>query len=291
MSKNRKDGKLVKKLDGLHGLIPHIKPSRADSDVYINERFDVTELVKYIEEKKQEEKNFKLTYHHAFVTAIFKLMYNRPLLNRFIINKRFYDRYDITVSFVAKTAFNDKSEETFSVIKANKKDTLKTVAKRTSKQVESVRKQSKNSADKFIEKVGNMPKTFKNILTKILRFMDNHDLIPQELTNNSIYHSSVLVSNLGSINCGAIYHNLTDFGTNSILITIGKIKKEYIINEKGKKEEKYFCDFGINIDERIADGYYFAKSLEYLDYIFKHPTILEGEVSEKIILEDNKNNK
>ena len=34
--KNRKDGKRVKNLDGMHGLITHIKPYRADSDVYIN---------------------------------------------------------------------------------------------------------------------------------------------------------------------------------------------------------------------------------------------------------------
>lgn len=56
--KNRKDGKRVKNLDGMHGLITHIKPYRADSDVYINTKIDVTEMVKYVEKlKKTKELN------------------------------------------------------------------------------------------------------------------------------------------------------------------------------------------------------------------------------------------
>ena len=34
-------------------------------------------------------------------------------------------------------------------------------------------------------------------------------------------------------------------------------------------------DIGITIDERIADGFYFAKSLKLLEYIFENPDTLE----------------
>lgn len=226
---NRKDGIRVKNIDGLHGLIAHIKPSRADSDVYINTKIDVTELVKYIDKLKAKKKYEKLTYFHAFCIAVGKLFYNRPYLNRFIIGKKFYDRKFINISFVAKREFTDNSEENFSVINIDENDNIFSLSNKISKQVSSVRTSKTNDADNFINKIGKLPKWIKNILVSILRFADNHDLIPTNLTNNSIYHSSIILSNLGSINCGAIYHNLTDFGTNSILMTIGKIKEEPVV--------------------------------------------------------------
>ena len=111
--KNRKDGIRVKNLDGMHGLMVHIKPYRADSDVYINTNVDVTEMVKYVEKLKKQDKYKDLTYFHVFCTAIGKLIYNRPLLNRFVINRRFYDRKFVNLSFVAKREFTDSSEENF----------------------------------------------------------------------------------------------------------------------------------------------------------------------------------
>ena len=38
--------------------------------------------------------------------------------------------------------------------------------------------------------------------------------------SNESESQELVVSNLGSIDCGAIYHHLTDFGTNSIVITM-----------------------------------------------------------------------
>jgi hypothetical protein len=48
---------------------------------------------------------------------------------------------------------------------------------------------------------------------------------------------------------------------------MGEVKLEEVINKKGKKEVRSICEFGINFDERIADGYYFAKSVQLLQYI------------------------
>ena len=81
-------------------------------------------------------------------------------------------------------------------------------------------------------------KFIRDIIMAIFMYMDRHDLLPKSLCEDNIYYSSVLVSNLGSIDCGAIYHNLTDFGTSSILVTIGDIHKEQVINKDGKIEIK-----------------------------------------------------
>ena len=281
--RDRKDGKRVKNLDGMHGLMVHVKPSRADSDVYINQKIDVTNLVDYYEKIKNKNDEIKTTYFHMFCTAFVKTIYNRPLLNRFIINKKYYDRKEIKISFVAKREFTDESEENFSVITVEKSDNLKTLRKKISGQVKSIRSSKLNSADKFMDLVGKLPKFIKSIIIAIVKFADNHDLLPQSLTNDSIYHTSVIVSNLGSIKCGAIYHNLTDFGTNSILITIGEIKDEPVVID-GKVVIRKMCEFGTNIDERIADGYYFVKSLKLFEYILQNPELLNENIDTKIKL-------
>ena len=60
--------------------------------------------------------------------------------------------------------------------------------------------------------------------------------------------------------------------------------EEVLIN--GKKEIRSMCEFGINLDERIADGYYFAKSVKYLEYVFNNPKLLEDTIDTKIEIEE-----
>lgn len=285
--RNRRDGKLVKNLDGMHVLMPYLKPNRCDSDVYINYKLDVTELIKYVEKKKKENPDEKLTYFHVFVTAIGKVIYNRPLLNRFVVNKRYYDRNNVSVAFVAKGEFTDDSKEFMSTINIEENDTLDSVRKKVLDKVKKTRKNNNNSTDKAVDLVGKLPKFIRDLIMAIFMYMDKHDLLPKSLCEDNIYYSSVLVSNLGSIDCGAIYHNLTDFGTSSILVTIGDIHKEQVINKDGKPEIRDICEFGINLDERIADGFYFIKSIKLLEEIFNHPELLEEPANSKIKKEKN----
>ena len=83
-------------------------------------------------------------------------------------------------------------------------------------------------------------------------------------------YTSVIVSNLGSIKANAPLHHLYEWGTASIFITIGKMHKKAIVNSSNEVEVKNVITIGITIDERITDGYYFAKAVaqikEYLEY-------------------------
>lgn len=277
---DRKDAVRVRNVDGMHMIMCDIKPLRADSDVYINQKVDVTELVKYIEEKKKSDND--LTYFHAFSTAIAKVFYNRPLLNRFVLNKNFYDRKEVSLSFVAKVEFSDDAPEYLNVIRVNENDTLNDIKEKISGTVKKVRSDSKNGTDDAVNVVGKLPRFLRVFVMWLLKKLDNHGLIPYSLIENDIYHSSIILSNLGSIDCGAIYHNLTDFGTNSILMTIGKIHKEQVVMFDGTVQIRDICEFGVNVDERIADGVYFAKSIKLFEYILQNPELLEKKASEKI---------
>lgn len=279
----RKDGTKITNLSGMHYILNDLKPNRCDSDVYINQKMDVTNLVNYIDKIKKERPDMHITYFHAFSMVLAKLLYNRPYLNRFIANHNFYQRNEIKLSFVAKIEFEDDSEELLCVIPVGKEDNLFDLSKIISAKVSNVRgKKDKSDTNNVIDIVGHMPKIIRRPIVDIVKILDRYGLLPASFINDNIYYSSIIMSNLGSIHCGAIYHNLTNFGTNSILITMGEIHKEIVVDKEGKEQIRDICEFGANIDERIADGLYFAKSIQLVQYILDNPHLLEDKASTKV---------
>lgn len=280
MFKRRRDGKLVKDTDPMHVLMPHLSPNRCDSDVFMDLKVDVTELVKYYEKRKKVESD--LTYFHLFMTMFVKVLYNKPYLNRFVINKRMYDRNEVSIAYTAKVSYEDTAKETLVVMKFGPDDTLDTIKEKVLSSVKVVRKGNDNGANDIMNIVAKFPKFVRNMIVGIVKWMDRNDLLPKDLRDDNLYYSSMIVSNLGSIHGGSIYHHLSDFGTSSILATIGEIKKEKVLMPNGKEEIRDICSMGINLDERIADGVYFIKSSKLIQDLANNPKLLEDKVSTKL---------
>ena len=64
------------------------------------------------------------------------------------------------------------------------------------------------------------------------------------------------------------------------MITIGTLHKEEVLTDEGKKEIRDMIDIGATLDERIADGFYFVRSLKLIKHIFAHPELLEKPIGE-----------
>ncbi|MDD5865045.1 MAG: 2-oxo acid dehydrogenase subunit E2 [bacterium] len=278
---DRSYAKRIKNISKLSQISIDLKPRRCDSDVYINQKIDVTNLVNYIEEKK--DKGIELTYFHAFVTAIGKLIYNRKKLNWFVSNRHVYEHNDIIISFVAKLDFNDKSEEVMILVPISPNDNIISISNKIREKIIKIRSGNNKDegANKAIQVLGKLPNIVRVPIIGLFKWCDKKGFLPKSLIKDNLYYSSIIVSNLGSIKCGAVYHNINDFGACSSLATMGEIKDELCIIE-GKKVIRKICDFGINIDERIADGYYFAKSIKLLESFLDNPKMLEDRIDEKI---------
>ena len=276
---DRRDGKLIK-VPAMAKVMTYIK-NREESYVYINRKFDVTDLVAYM--KKKKVKNPDLTYFHAFSIAIAKTIYNRPKLNNFIMNHKFYHRNDVILTFTARISYDDdKDKEIMALIKVAPEDNIFDLSNKIKEKVNKFRNQKEQtSTDDSLDALGKLPNWFlKIIVAPLFKWLDRHDKLPKSLNEEFLYNSSVILSNLGSIKCGAIHHNLTNFGTNSIILTIGDIHKEQVVMPNGKVEIRDIVEFGINLDERIGDGVYFSKSVNLLDYIMRNPETLEERADE-----------
>ena len=207
-----------------------------------------------------------------------------------LANRHIYEHDKIVLSFVAKVSFDDHAEEMMVMIPVEKNDDIFTIGKKIRDKVDSFRKKksgdiNKEGANSAIDILGKMPNFIRVPLIGVLKWTDKKGILPSSLAKDNLYYSTMIVSNLGSIGCGAIHHNITDFGNSSSLLTMGEIEDKEVIKD-GKKEVRKICEWGMNFDERIADGYYFAKSAKVLQYFLSHPKELEKPVGEKLEIDE-----
>lgn len=277
----RKDGIRVKNIDSTHKIMPYLMKNRCDAEVYSTEKIDVTELLKYLEELNKD-RDQKITLFHAVITAMAKTIYNKPLLNRFISGRRFYDRNNISFSFVAKNKLTESAEERLIILKTNYNMNLFDISKAVINKVNTTRNENTNSMNDTLGFVTSFPRCIMNIIMGAFRIMDYFGIVPKSISDTDPNYTTVLLSNLGSIKCDCCYHHLNNYGTNSIVSTIGVIKEEKVRN----KIKKY-VEISFTLDERIADGFYFAKSIKLFKYILENPKLLEDELSKKTIIEES----
>ena len=283
---DRYDAKRVRDIDGVHHYMAYLMPRRCDAEVYMNQTIDITELLKYIADKNASGER-KVTLFHCFIAALARTIKMRPLLNRYISGKRFYDRNEISMGFTIKKQFTDHAEETVMVYRPKDDENLVAITDRLSPKVKEAKKESDNgqSVDDILNIVKKLPKPIMHLFMAFMRFADNNGLMPKAFSSVDFNYCTVLLSNLGSIKCDAVYHHLNNFGTNSIVITIGEIHKEVTLDENGNTVVRDVVNIGATLDERIADGFYFARSLKLIKHLFSNPELLDKPLSEVIDFE------
>lgn len=282
----KKFGTRVKNVPGMMQLNCDIRKTRQESYLFANQKYDVTKLMEYLEKKKKKGEH--ITFFHAFLTALGKVFYNRPVLNRFVKNRHIYMHNDVSFAFVAKVSFDDKAEEMMIQCVVEPDDNVDSISKKIAAKVNKVRenakKVEKKGANSAMDILAKLPNIIRVPVVGFFKWLDKIGYLPDFLADDNIYYSSLILSNLGSFKFGAIHHNINEFGISSGLATIGEIRDEEVIIN-GKKQVRKMVEFGANYDERATDGFYLIKSLKLLQYIFDHPELLEDKANEKIEFE------
>ena len=279
---DRKDGKLLRNLDSLHFITGILYPNRCDNEAYISETIDLTALNAYIAKKNETETDFRYTLFHCIVAALAKTIILRPKLNRFVANCNFYQRNDVRLSFVVKKQFSDSAAEALAVLNAKEGDTLQTVHDYIREQVTFCRSEKTDSSTESMDMFNKLPRFISKTAVKFICWLDKHGWVPASLIETDPYYTSCVISNLGSIKLKCGYHHLTNWGTCSLFCVIGEKKLRPVYDENGAFEMRETLDLGLTIDERLADGYYYSKSVRLLKKLLQEPELLEKPFGEKI---------
>ena len=275
----RSDGKKVKNVSLLFRIIPHIMKTRNDSQVYFRQDVPIKFMDVYINKKAQE--GVKISYMHIIYAAIIRTIYERPWLNRFVMDGRTYDRNDIFVSLTIKKSLEDNAPETVIKLKFTGKETILDIKEKLENAiVENKDIKTKNNMDKLVYELGKTPNIILKLVVGIFKLLDKYGLLPKKIIELSPFHTSAFLTNVGSLGIDAIYHHLYNFGTTSLFFAMGKKKKDFIHEDEEIIEEKCISIAFVG-DERICDGYYYASSFKLFNKYIKKPELLEKSIAQE----------
>jgi len=280
---DRKDGTWLRDLDSMHCMGPYILRKRADREAFIQESVDLTAANAFLAAKNAADPEFRYTLFQLICAAIVKTAVLRPHLNRFIAGRRYYQRNYLSIAFVAKKKFSDDGHESMMMIYVDEDSTIDAVHNAMEQKINGVRKEGKsdNSTD-VMDILTRIPRPLLAVVSWILYALDYFGRVPWDIIREEPNYSSIFLTNLGSIKLNAGYHHLNNWGTNSIFIIVGEKSLCTRVNGQGEAVTREYLNIGITLDELIADGYYYAKSVKLFKHLLQHPELLERPAKEEV---------
>ena len=89
--------------------------------------------------------------------------------------------------------------------------------------------------------------------------MDYFGWLPESITEASPFHGSMIITDLGSLRIGPIYHHIYNFGTLPVFIAFGAKRHSYELDRHGNMVDRKYVDCKMVMDERTVDGHYYAQ--------------------------------
>ena len=281
---DRRDAVWLRNLDAMHVFMPYLYPNRADNEAFISETIDLENIETYLAEKNAAlpdgEEPYKLFY--LLLAALVKTITLRPKMNRFIKGCRVYQRDMLSLAFVVKKQFQDDAHEALAFLEFDENTTIEDVRRKLAAEIHECRSDKVDNSTAGMDMLGKLPRPILRFVMWILHKLDFYGKVPYSLVKTDPNYATCFVTNLGSIGLKAGYHHLSNWGTNSIFIVIGEKKLQPRWEADGSMTMREVLQLGLTLDERIADGYYYSKTVKLLKYLLHNPQLLETPANEEV---------
>ena len=267
----RKDGKRVTDANPIYTVMPYILKYRYDAMNMIEVDVPISPMQAYLNEKRKQ--GYRFSHLGLVLAAYVRTAAEYPLLNRFIANKRIYQRNEFSIAMVVLKPGD--LDGTMSKMYFNMEDDIFKVHETMDRYINDNRGEGDtNATDGLVRTLLKIPGLL-NVGAGLFKVMDRYGLLPKSLIQASPFHTSLTISNLASIRTNHIFHHIYEFGTTSILVTLGNMREipirkgEQIVFERS-------LPMGIVMDERIGSGAYFAAVFHRFKQYMANPALLEG---------------
>lgn len=279
---DRYDGRRLRKVPAFFGVMPHIMKRRTDSIILFDDVIDIDELEKYVRRKRKEENLPGFSLFHLLIAAAVRMITLRPWLNRFVMAGKLYARNTLTISMTVKRGMNRDAEESTIKPEFLPTDTVYDVYHKINDAIEKevMDPDVDNDTDLVARILNACPSWLIRCVVNSVNFLDHRGLMPKALNRLSPFHTTIFVTDVGSIGITPVYHHIYDFGTTSMFLAIGKKETMFVRNADGTIGEKRVVRIRFTLDERICDGYYYAESIRSMKRLLKTPQLLENPPDE-----------
>ncbi|MBO5008440.1 MAG: 2-oxo acid dehydrogenase subunit E2 [Clostridia bacterium] len=271
-----KEGRKIKTLPPMNVVSTYFMPNRNGASNQFSTRIDITETEKYIQEKRREGLP-GLGIMHVLLAAYVQTVAAYPGINRFIRGQRIFARNNIEMCLTIKKEMALDAQETVLKIPANADATLENIYTTMAGMIEENRCEGDgNGMDSAARILTFLPSIMLKFTVWFLKVLDYFGLLPRFITKLSPFHSSMFITNLGSLGIPPIFHHLYDFGNIPLFISMGMKRTEYVTKKDGSTEKRKFVDVTIVCDERICDGHYYATAFKKLKRLAENAWLLEN---------------
>ena len=272
---DRKEGRLLRSLPGFAKFIPFIMPQRNDRLIHYEESFEVTEVDRFL--RKLRVEGYKgIGILHFMIAAYIRGLSMLPGVNRFVVGRRIYARHDICVVMTVKRALALDATETTIKVSFEPTDTIFDVYRKLNEKIDEIKaSDDNNNTEDVAEAICRLPRILLRLVIQILRIMDYFGWLPESLTDASPFHGSMIITDLGSLRNGPVFHHIYNFGTLPTFIAFGAKRHAYELDRHGNMVDRKYVDLKFTLDERTVDGHYWAQAFQAWRYLFQHPEILE----------------
>jgi len=268
---DRQDGWRVKNVDPITLVAPFILRTRLDSQNLYEDVVQIDELEDFVREHKEEIPG--LTLMHVFITACVRMMAQYPHANRFIVYNKIYAHRTISCTIAIKRSMTIEGEETLIKPEFSPFATLADVVRIVNSEYEKSAEES-NSLDKTAKLISYVPSFVIRGFIGLVRLMDNIGILPKALQKVSPWHSSMFITNVGSLGISSIYHHLYEFGTSTVFLGMGKKLRTRVYDEDGGSRLTKSISLKFTLDERVCDGFYYARAMRSFAKVLSNPEAL-----------------
>lgn len=265
----RPDATLVRDLSSLRRFMPYISPRMNDSLFLFSQDVEVENAIAFVEERNRNRpENRPLHVFHVVLTALARMLDERPEVNRFVSGGRIWQRDGVWITFSAKM----KMEESAPMITVKRRiDTsipIETTVDAIYDSLERGRRGEKTQSDKEVDWLLILPPSVVRLAMRFVDWIDDKGLLPRSMIDPDPMFASAFIANLGSVGLDAGWHHLWEHGNCPIFGVIGQIQP----GPNGRRKVTLKWTY----DERIADGLYAMGSLALVKELIESPEKLSG---------------
>ena len=272
---DRVDGRRIRSLNGFYNFIPFIMPQRSDALNYYEQAFEITEADRWF--RRQRVSGYKgMGMLHLLIASYVRACAYLPGLNRFVVGRRVFARNNIEIVMTVKRSLSIDATETTIKVVFEPTDTIFDVYRKMNAAIDEVKNSDEeNGTEEFANKFAKLPRVLIRAAIGLSRVCDYFGLIPKSVLDVSPFHGSMIITDLGSLGIGPIYHHIYNFGTLPVFVAFGAKRHVHELDRHGQVVDRKYIDTKFVLDERTVDGHYYATVFKLINRCIADPSILE----------------
>ena len=251
-------------------MLPYVMRTRAGSTVYYSRDIDVENALAFVHRRNAGTPGARYSLFGVVLAAAVRVFALKPRLNRFVNRRGMYEHRDLHFSFIVKPTLTESAPDRSAKIRFEPSDTVSRVVAKTNAAVDALRSAEPTPDEREMSFVGSFPGG-RALSTFLFRLLDSWNLAPLYMLRSDPLFTSAYFANLGSLGLETPYHHLYEWGTASLFITMGRIFRK----DGGKAAGRRCVTLKISLDERIADGIYFAHAASLMARFIGKPEELD----------------